>query len=318
MNDYKPEGSLLRTVENHAWFTDLNLLEQAMERGVILESTALLCDAHFTLHFDFGCIKARMPREEVVYMPNQENPKDIAILTRVGKAVCFKIIGFSRDEYGERFAVLSRKRAQLECTEQYVKTLLPGDIILSRVTHLEHFGAFMDIGCGIVSLLSIDCLSVSRITHPKERLAVGETVHTVIKSIDHDGRIYVSRRELLGTWEENASLFAQGQTVTGIVRSVESYGIFVELTPNLAGLAEPKENVEVGDCTAVFIKSILPDKMKIKLVIIDAHANEYNPRTCISAIDPNEVSHIEHWRYSPPYASKIIESNFDTDYAILT
>ena len=42
---------------------------------------------------------------------------------------------------------------------------------------------------------------------------------------------------MLGTWAENAALFSPGQTVTGVVRSVEDYGIFVELTPNLAGLA---------------------------------------------------------------------------------
>ena len=44
------------------------------------------------------------------------------------------------------------------------------------------------------------------------------------------------------TWnmEENAALFKTGETVAGIVRSIESYGIFIELTPNLAGLAEPR------------------------------------------------------------------------------
>jgi len=51
--------------------------------------------------------------------------------------------------------------------------------------------------------------------------------------------------------------------VAGIVRSVESYGIFVELTPNLAGLAELKENVHAGQQASVFIKSILPNRMKV-------------------------------------------------------
>lgn len=34
-------------------------------------------------------------------------------------------------------------------------------------------------------------------------------------------------------------MFQPGETVTGTVRSIETYGVFVELTPNLAGLAEP-------------------------------------------------------------------------------
>ena len=43
--------------------------------------------------------------------------------------------------------------------------------------------------------------------------------------------------------------------MAGVVRSVESYGIFVELTPNLAGLAEPREGVRVGQHAGVYIKS---------------------------------------------------------------
>lgn len=77
-----------------------------------------------------------------------------------------------------------------------------------------------------------------------------------------NGRICLSHKELLGTWQENASLFEPGETVTGIVRSIEEYGIFVELTPNLAGLAELREDVHVNDCASVYIKAINPEKMK--------------------------------------------------------
>lgn len=64
--------------------------------------------------------------------------------------------------------------------------------------------------------------------------------------MDPAGRVSLSHKELLGTWEENAALFSPGETVSATVRSVESYGIFVELTPNLAGLAEPKAGVRAG------------------------------------------------------------------------
>ena len=55
----------------------------------------------------------------------------------------------------------------------------------------------------------------------------------------------------------------------GVIRSVESYGIFIELAPNLAGLAEWRGDVKPGDGCSVYIKSIIPQKMKIKLVLID-------------------------------------------------
>ena len=123
---------------------------------------------------------------------------------------------------------------------EYIAGLTCGDVIPVRITHLEPFGAFADIGCGIVSLLPIDAISVSRIDHPKERFTVGMDIRAVVRMKD-ENRITLSHRELLGTWTENAERFRVGETVAGIVRSVESYGIFVELTPNLAGLAAERK-----------------------------------------------------------------------------
>ncbi|MCD7830512.1 MAG: hypothetical protein LUG58_08775, partial [Clostridiales bacterium] len=73
----------------------------------------------------------------------------------------------------------------------------------------------------------------------------------------------------MGTWAENAARFAAGEVVTGTVRGVLDYGVFVELAPNLPALAEYRAGVEVGDRVSVYIKSIQPEKEKIKLLILD-------------------------------------------------
>jgi small subunit ribosomal protein S1 len=191
-------------------------------------------------------------------------------------------------------------------------------VIRARVTHLESFGAFVDIGCGIPSLLSVDSISVSRISHPRDRLYNGQMIWAVVKNIDRGtGRIFVSTKELLGTWEENAARFTPGQTVAGVVRSVEEYGVFVELAPNLAGLAEvrdcDKEAVHslVGRTAAVFIKSIIPERMKIKLVLIDAYRGESAPLPRLHYfIRGDETPHVDRWVYSPAGAKKRIETVF--------
>ena len=309
---YKPEGYAIGNTENHENLCSLPALERALDKQKILESTALLCDSNFSLHFDLYGIRGIMPRSEVQFSAQGEPTKDIAVLTRVGKPTCFKIIGFRRESDGNLCAILSRKSAQAECYYEYIRTLMPGDILPARVTHLESFGAFVDIGCGIISLLPIDAISVSRISHPRDRFQPGDRIHVLIRSMDTNGRIYVSGRELLGTWAENAEKFTVGQTVMGIVRSMESYGIFVELTPNLAGLAEPKEGIAVGCTAAVYIKSILPEKMKIKLVIIDTHpSGDFKlPVTCF--IDTKNITHMDHWCYSPACCPRRIETRFDT------
>ncbi len=311
MNKYKPEGMLISDRTNYEYTSSPEGLERALERGIILEAAAVLCDHSYNLHVELGAkMRAVIPREEVQYLGKNEVQKDIAILTRVGKTVCFKVMGFEKLASGESIAVLSRRAAQKECMENYISTLVPGDIIPTKITHLENFGAFVDIGCGITSLLSIDSISVSRIMHPSVRLAPGDMIHTVVKCIDQKGRIYVSERELLGSWAENAAMFGEGQTVRGVIRSVESYGVFVELRPNLAGLAEYRDDVRAGQSAAVYIKSIIPEKMKIKLIIIDTEDQDEYPGQLEYFIDTDTVRHIDKWKYSPPGCARVIESVF--------
>ena len=317
LNTYKPEGMLLGAQQNRELLSLGRIgLERAMLAGTILESTALLCDSEMNLHIDLHGIIGIIPREEVCYNQNGDESKEIAIITRVGKPVCFKVMSIEEKD-GRVCAYLSRRAAQIECMRNYISDLIPGDIVCSRVTHLESFGAFVDIGCGIISLLTVDCISVSRFSHPRDRLYSGMVINTVIKSFDEEkGRIFVSMRELLGTWEENAAGFACGQTVAGVIRSVESYGIFVELTPNLAGLAEIREDMpnmadSCGRLAAVYIKSIIPERMKIKLVLIDSYKGEIGKPELKYYVDCDKTTHINSWRYSPENCRKIIQTNFE-------
>ncbi|MFQ9916228.1 MAG: hypothetical protein ACLRWQ_07410 [Flavonifractor plautii] len=90
----------------------------------------------------------------------------------------------------------------------------------------------MDIGCGVPSLIGIENISVSRIPHPDQRFRVGQAIFAVVQELDPKlGRVYLTHRELLGTWAENAAHFQAGMTVPGIVRGLKEYGAFVELTP---------------------------------------------------------------------------------------
>ena len=317
INVYSPEGSLIKTARNREYISSYSGLEKAMNEGRILEGMTLRCDGTMRLHIDLYGMRGIIHKEDAIFCRRGEEIKDIALITRVGKPTCFKVIGFERIG-GERMAILSRRAAQEECLRYYLSSLIPGDIIPARVTHLEGFGAFVDIGCGISSLLSVDSISVSRIAHPSDRLAVGDSIYTVVRSVDREmGRFFVSMRELLGTWEENAIAFEAGQTVSGIIRSVENYGVFVELSPNLAGLAELREGMSdkltasVGKSAAVYIKNIIPEKMKIKLSLVDICGDTPAQIPINYFIDCERVTHIDRWRYSPPSSPKIVETIFE-------
>lgn len=307
-NSYLPEGELSKTAANRFFLSSCESLMSAADRGEILEAPCTLCDCRtmtLTVKLPDG-IRGIIPKSEVCLTHDGSEVKDIAVITRVGKPVQFKIRSFID---GGTTAVLSRRDAQTECYENYLSALCPGDIIGAKVTHLEPFGAFCDIGCGMISLLTVDRISVSRISHPSDRFSPGDCIHAVVSSREESGRIYLTHRELLGTWEENAAHFSAGQTACGIIRSVEEYGVFVELAPNLAGLAELNESAVPGERCSVYIKSIIPERMKVKLVLIDIYpgcermAMDYY-------VDFNEVRRIDRWRYSPDGCRKTVESVF--------
>ena len=146
--------------------------------------------------------------------------------------------------------------------------------------------------------MSIERCSVSRITHCNQRFSPGQKIYTAILGIDREARrINLTHRELLGTWAENAAGFRAGQAVTGIVRSVQPYGAFIELTPNLSGLAEPEGSLEPGQMVSVYIRSILPDKQKIKLTVLEQLDPRHVPPRLLRYY--RTVGRLDRWEYAP-------------------
>lgn len=304
---FYPEGYLLDTPENQAALQSPAALAEAMREGRILEARAVLCNNSHDLVVDLKCMRGIIPREEGALGIREGAVRDIAILSRVNRPVSFLVQDFCRDGEGRVTAQLSRRAAQEVCRKRYIENLVPGDVLRARVTHIEPFGVFADIGCGISSLLPIDAISVSRIEHPRERFSTGMDILALVK-VQENGRVTLTHKELLGTWQENAARFQAGETVGGIIRSVENYGVFVELAPNLAGLAEVKENIFPGQQASVFIKSVLPARMKIKLIIIETFdGGKSRPAAPEYFFTGN---HMDEFVYSPEQSERYIGTRF--------
>lgn len=295
-NSFLPEGRLLRAPENAEACGSRDSLSQAMETGTILEGVALLCDEGHDLTVRVGPFTGRLPREEAALGIAEGSTRDIAILSRVGKPVSF-VVEALEERNGTLSPLLSRRKAQEMALAHFLDRWTPGQVVPATVTHLEPFGAFVDIGCGVPSMIGVERLSVSRIAHPGDRLRVGQEIYAAVLSVDRDQRrVALTHRELLGTWEENAALFRPGMTVPGYVRGLKEYGAFVELSPNLSGLAECKAGIREGDRVSVYIKSILPERMKLKLLIIDV----LPPLECPEPLRYFVTSGVmERWSYAP-------------------
>lgn len=240
-----------------------------IEKDGILQGIVEKCDENYNLHVKMGNgSEGIIPREEVDAINTDENglPKTNICVGKVNKYVQFKIKGKEGDNL-----VFSRKDVQEEVLGYIKSNLQEGQVINGIVKNITPYGAFVDIGGGVVGLVHIEDLSVARIKTPYERVKIGQKLNIMVKYIDREtGRVNLSYKATLGNWEENVQNFKVGMQTKGIVRETEKNknGVFIELTPNLVGMAEYAEGLSYGEQIDILIKKIDYDKKKIKLIIL--------------------------------------------------
>lgn len=267
MNAFKfiPEG----------WNNEITKLNEANLREYIqnqdtVQGLVKECDDNYNLYINFdNNLKGIIPRKEVEGINIQEDglPKTNLCTGKVHKFVQFKV----KDIDEKNNLILSRKEVQEEALDWIKNDLDVGERVVGIVRSIKPYGAFIEIGGGVVGLAHIEDLSVARIKSPAERVKIGQEIKCMVKYIDENtGRISLSYKNCLGTWEDNIKKFKEGMTVKGIVRDTEKNknGIFIELTPNLVGMAEYTEELKYGETVDVCIKRILPEKKKVKLIIV--------------------------------------------------
>ena len=261
---FVPEGWNTQINNNN-----MNDINNALKNGNIIEGSVNKCDSNYNLYVNLGNdITGIIPRNEIEAVNTEKTgyPKPNICMNKVNKIVQVKV-----KKIEDNNVILSRKEVGTEAINWIKNELHEGSVVCGIVKNIRPYGVFVEIGGGIVGLLHIEDISVARIKTPLERFEVGQKINIMIKYIDRDlNRVILTYKELLGTWEENVKSFEEGSTVIGIARETEKLknGIFIELKPNLVGMADYKENIEYGQKVRVYIKKIIPEKRKIKLNLI--------------------------------------------------
>ena len=243
--------------------------EEIEDTKDILQGIVKNCDKDYNLHVELkNGMHGIIPRQEIeaINVDEKGYQKENLCIGKVHKYVQFKL----KEKDGDKL-IFSRKDVQQEVLNSVKTDLKVGDNIKGIVKNITPYGAFIDIGGGVVGLAYIEDLSVARIKTPYERLKIGQNVNIVVKSINREtGKISLSYKDTLGTWEENAKKFSVGMNTKGIIRETEKNknGIFIELTPNLVGMAEYKEGLKYGEKVDLYIKKIDYDKKKVKVVLL--------------------------------------------------
>lgn len=306
MSKYSPEF-MTHTVNRQYNIGDVS---KAMKNNLYLESKVVKCTEDNDLILDIGKrITGIIKFDELEYHYDGTPVKKASATSKINKHVKYRPISIEKDEDGYK-VICSRKIIQEECYNNYISKLQVGDIIDAYVTKIVGYGIFCDIGCGIIALLPTNNISVTHIVNPVIELRGLSNLKVVVKEIHEDGKIELSHKELIGTWEQEAAKFNVGECVTGTVLSVEEYGVFVRISQNIAGLAEiPNIDVKVGDIVSVKIISIQKLNMKVKLLIFDVVDNIENKPLRFKYY--MNTGHLKYWKYSTDTAKRQIESHFE-------
>ena len=232
MPNYKPEGLLIDTPANRQAFHSLSALQEAHASGRILESRAVVCDPDHNLIVDMGAWRGIIPRDEAALGIAEGTTRDIAIISRVNKPVCYRITGFDQSVRRHRYPPAVPPRGPAGVPGQLYRSPSSPATSSTRVSPIWNRSGVSWISAAASppssrSTQSPSAESPTRATASPPRRTSGRSS----RRCEPGGRVSLSHKELLGTWSENAAMFSAGETVAGIVRSVEEYGVFVGAFP---------------------------------------------------------------------------------------
>jgi small subunit ribosomal protein S1 len=161
----------------------------------------------------------------------------------VGKTMEFKVVKINHEF---KNVVVSHKvliEDDLENQKsEIVAKLEKGQVLEGTVKNITDFGVFIDLG-GVDGLLHITDISWGRIEHPREVLALDQTINVVVLDFDDEKkRIALGLKQLSEhPWESLDTNLTTGSKVKGKIVTVADYGAFLEITPGVEGLIHVSE-----------------------------------------------------------------------------
>ncbi len=199
----------------------------------------------------------------------------------VGKTMEFKVVKINHEF---KNVVVSHKvliEDDLENQKsEIVAKLEKGQVLEGTVKNITDFGVFIDLG-GVDGLLHITDISWGRIEHPKEVLALDQTINVVVLDFDDEKkRIALGLKQLSEhPWESLDKNLEIGSKVKGKIVTVADYGAFLEIIPGVEGLIHvsemswsqnlrsPQEFLKVGDEIEAEILTLDREERKMSLGI---------------------------------------------------
>jgi len=247
---------------------------EVLEEGSTLEGTVKnLTD--YGAFIDLGGIDGLLHITDISWK-RINHPNEIL---KLGQSVQVKVLKFDKEK--QRVSLGMKQISEdpwVEADLKYAKN----STVSGKVVNLTDYGAFLEIEEGIEGLIHISEMSwTKRVKHPSAILKLGDKVDAMVLEMDKE-----NRRMSLGLkqtqpnpWDELVKKYPEGSKVSGTVRNITDFGVFIEVEKDIDGLIHvsdlswssksknPHDLFKKGDTVEAVVLNVDPSAEKFSLGI---------------------------------------------------
>ncbi|WP_130802683.1 30S ribosomal protein S1 [Acinetobacter ihumii] len=209
-------------------------------------------------------------------------------VVEVGQEVTVKVLKFDRER--NRVSLGLKQLGEdpwLAIMNRYPK----GSIVKARVTNLTDYGCFAEIAEGVEGLVHVSEMDhTNKNIHPSKVVQIGDEVDVMVLEVDEERRrISLGIKQTRANpWEEFAKAHEKGEKVSGTIKSITDFGIFIGLPGGIDGLVHLSDiswneqgedairRYKKGDTVEAVILSVDAEGNRISLGIKQLNSDPFN------------------------------------------
>ncbi len=246
-----------------------NLQEGAVVRGTVKNLT------DYGAFVDLGGIDGLLHITDMAWK-RVKHPSEVV---KVGDEIEVRILKFDRER--QRVS-LGLKQLGADPWENISRRYPPGTRVFGKVTNIADYGAFVEIEDGVEGLVHVSEMDwTNKNVNPAKVVHIGQEVEVMVLDVDEERRrISLGLKQCKANpWKEFAENYNRGDRVTGQIKSITDFGIFIGLPGNIDGLVhlsdiswdqpgeEAVRNYQKGQQVEAVVLSIDPERERISLGI---------------------------------------------------